>query len=133
MLFVFSGCEETAKALSTTISGTVTNEDGAPVAGALILVVEYDSEHITGILSGQPLESLSISFANGSYTVIEVDPGSYMVFAIKDNGNWQVDLMDDEIYFYGTSVIGFPSPTMVTIVNEGDDISGININQKLIP
>jgi len=133
MLFVFSGCEETAKALSTTISGTVTTEDGEPVQGALILVMEYDPTNFLSIISGASLESVSISLADGRYTVVEVEPGDYMVFAVKDNGNLSVDLTEDEIYFYGTSFLGIPNPSVVTVENKHDDVTDIVINKKLMP
>jgi len=140
MLILFSvliGCEEVveeaAQQLFTTISGTVT-DDGAPVEGAIVLLIESQES----IIEGLDLTSGSISLASGSYIIsLDVEPGNYYVCAIKDeNGNQSYDIDTDPIGYYGgfdtTLTVPIPSPEEVTVENEGDDIEGIDIEDMYI-
>ena len=119
----FAGCEDAAKALSTTISGTVTDNDST-VSGALIMVLAYGDTLTAGIT----LSNGSITNSAGRYTVIEVDPGDYYVCAIRDlNGNLSLDPGIDEIGYYGDTLLGITVPAKVTLHNEEEDLENINI------
>ena len=133
ILLLVTGCEEVVKELTTTISGRVYDE-GEPVSGALIFVLEFNGDGT--IPSGMSLENGSVSLSDGGYVVVEVETGEYMVLAVKDvNGNMSYDSGIDEIGFYGeldpiAEIITIP--TKVTVENDGDDIENIDINDMYV-
>ena len=130
LLLMTIGCQEAAQALSTTISGNV-QDDGEPVSGALVFVLEFGAE----AEAGMSLESGSITGGEGNYTVIEVDPGEYYVCAIKDeNGNLTYDRDTDPIGYYGTvdTLLSITIPAKVTIEEEGQDVIDIDIEDMFI-
>ncbi|MFP4459708.1 MAG: carboxypeptidase-like regulatory domain-containing protein [Candidatus Zixiibacteriota bacterium] len=132
VIMLFMGCEEAVKELSTTISGTV-KDDNVPVVGAYVFAMEG--------LTISDLASLDVSLSSGTkvlsdsgrYVIPELKPGTYQVFAIEDvNENNMIDYDIDRIGIYGeTYEVGgtvFPmSFDAVTIANDGDDIENINI------
>ena len=126
------GCEEAAKALSTTISGYV-RDDSEPIEGAIVFVLDFGDSPSDGM----DLESGSITLGEGRYTVIEVEPGEYYVCAIEDvNGNLSYDQGTDQIGYYGTVVeslgISISIPEKVTIQDDGEDVDSINIEEMYI-
>jgi hypothetical protein len=126
-LITLSGCQKAAQEISTTISGTV-SDNGTALPGAFVLLLD-SGELATG---GMSLSNGSVTTSSGAYTVIEAQVKSYYVCAIKDvNGNNTYDVGVDLIGYYGTidTVAGIPIsvPSTVTIVNKGDDLTGIDI------
>jgi len=124
--FVLATSCEKAKdeILGITISGTVTN-GGQPIDGAFVLLVN----NINEIVGGSPLSNGSITLGNGTYTIIQVDDGTYYVAAIKDeNGNKSYDFGTDPIGWYGheDSITHLTIPDSIMV--SGNDVSGIDVD-----
>ncbi len=130
-LVLFTGCEELAKELSTTISGTV--RDGSePVEGAFVLAMQGLT--VDGLASMEiDLSNGSITNSIGDYTIIEVDPGTYQILAVKDlNGNGMVDWDTDQVGIYGPSIGGIPTGFTSITIEEDEDIEGIDITSLYV-
>ncbi len=130
LLICGTGCEEVAKKLYGTISGTV-RDGGSYVSGALVLLLEYGDT----ATAGMSLSNGSATNSNGRYTIINVEVGDYFVCAIDDkNGNLTYDPGIDGIGYYGTvdTILGISIPAMVRIEEEGQDIDNVNIDELYV-
>jgi len=95
VLLVSVGCDLAEKVI-VDISGKVSDE-GEAIEGAIVLLVE--SPNIT---EGLNLANGSITNNRGKYIILNVDPGSYYVLAVKDqNNNLEFDADTDQLGFYG--------------------------------
>ncbi len=125
VIILVSSCEKAKdEILGITISGTVTN-DGEAIDGAFVLLVNNISE----IVGGSPLSNGSVTLGNGTYTIIQVNDGTYYVAAVKDeNGNSSYDLGTDPIGWYGhtDSLTHLTIPDSIVI--SGNNVSGIDID-----
>jgi uncharacterized protein (DUF2141 family) len=100
VILVSVGCDlvEQAEKAIVDISGKVSDE-GQAVEGAIVLLVE--SANIT---DGLNLSNGSITDNRGNYIILNVDPGSYYVLAVKDqNNNLKFDADTDQLGFYGVN------------------------------
>ena len=78
------------------ISGKVSDEEQA-VEGAIVLLMES-----TNVADGLNLANGSITDNRGNYIILNVDPGSYYILAVKDqNNNLEFDADTDQLGFYG--------------------------------
>ena len=130
LVLVFSfGCEEAAKALSTTISGNV-SVDGSPVVGGIVLLLDYDP---TSIPDGLPLSNGMITGVNGNYIIVQVDIGTHMVIAIDDVDGSLTYSDGDRVGYYGTPdpLTGLTLPTPIEITELGEDVENIDITDML--
>lgn len=126
ILIAMIGCDDVIKEYTTTISGKVTN-DGTPVSGAYVILLEAGVSASTGI----SLSNGMITDSNGDYMMIEVNAGDYYVAAIDDdNDNVEFDSDTDKIGYYGDAdpSTGFTIPRTLQ-VKKGDDIEDINITK----
>ncbi len=132
LILIIGGCEDVAKALTTTISGTVYDE-GATVGGAFIFVLESGDT----VSAGMSLSNGTIGKSDGSYTIVDVVTGDHYICAIDDvEGNAVFDPGVDLIGYYGTvdTLLGISIPEVVTISEEGQDLEGIDIlDMYMIP
>ncbi len=129
---LFTGCDEIAKEVSTTITGNV-SEDGVPVQGAIVIAMEGLT--IGGLTSNEiNLSNGSFTRVDGNYTIVELDPGTYQILAVKDlNDNNMIDWDSDQIGIYGTEIAGIPTGfTDVTIEADGDDIEDVDITNLYV-
>lgn len=123
LMLSISHCDlkDTIDDLFIDVTGNV-SDDGAPVGGALILLL--DSPNIT---DGISLSNGTISGSDGDYRILKVDEGDYYVVAVDDaNGNFQFDADTDRFGFHGvdpTSLQLLPRQISVS----GEDVDGINI------
>ncbi|MEM7297116.1 MAG: carboxypeptidase-like regulatory domain-containing protein [Bacteroidota bacterium] len=121
LIFCHCGAEEVIDELFIDISGNV-SDDGQPVGGAVIILL--DSPNLT---DGVSLSNASISNADGSYVVINVQAGDYYVVAIDDmNDNFEYDMGTDRIGFHGVDPGQLdlaPDQVSVSMV----DVEGIDI------
>lgn len=125
-----TGCEEVAKKLYGTISGTV-RDDGSYISGALVLLLEYGDT----ATAGMSLSNGSATNSSGRYTIVDVEIGEYFVCAIDDNnGNLIYDPGVDAIGYYGTvdTLLGISIPAMLKVEEEGQDIDNVNIDEMYI-
>jgi len=130
LILLFTGCEEAAKALSTTISGNV-YDDGAPIQGALVVLLAYGDSASSGL----DLSNGSVTNSVGRYTILEVDPGDYYLCAIDDNDdNMNYDPGTDGIGYHGLvdSILGLTIPEKVTISEEGEDLDNIDVEELFV-
>jgi uncharacterized protein (DUF2141 family) len=100
VILVSVGCDlvEQAEKAIVDISGKVSDE-GQAVEGAIVLLVE--SANIT---DGLNLSNGSITDNRGNYIILNVDPGSYYVLAVKDqNNNLKFNADTDQLGFYGVN------------------------------
>ncbi|WP_270181050.1 MSCRAMM family protein [Alkalihalobacillus sp. CinArs1] len=110
------------------LTGAVTTDGGAPLAGAVILVNNSDSD---------VLVSRRVTDTNGDYSVSDLNPGSYSITASFKNYQ---SLLGGAIITPGNeSELNFsltPNPSTIvgTIINEetGDRITGESIQMQLI-
>jgi len=80
------------------ISGKV-SDDGRAVEGAIVLLMES-----ANVADGLNLSNGSITDNRGNYIILNVDPGSYYILAIKDqNNNLEFDADSDQLGFYGVN------------------------------
>ena len=124
LVIMISGCEDVVKAVTTTISGNVSN-DGEAVSGAYVILLEAGDEVTQGI----SLSNGMITNSNGDYTMIEVSAGDYYVAAIDDaNNNVGFDLDTDRVGYYGVAdtLLGVTIPQTLHI-SKGDDLEDIDI------
>jgi len=124
VVIAISGCDDVVKAVTTTISGNVSN-DGEAVSGAYVLLLEAGDEVTQGI----SLSNGMITNSNGDYTMIEVSTGDYYVAAIDDaNNNIVFDLDTDRVGYYGVAdtLLGVTIPQTLH-VSKGDDLEDIDI------
>ena len=122
-LICISACDlsETVDEAIVTVSGNI-SDDGQPVSGALVLLV--DSPDST---DGISLSNGSITGSNGDYTILGVKPGTYYVMAVDDaNDNLQFDIATDRLGFYGINP-GANDPNPDAIVVTDDDRENIDI------
>ncbi|WP_377890517.1 collagen binding domain-containing protein [Alkalihalobacillus sp. R86527] len=110
------------------LTGTVTTDAGAPLAGAVVLVNNSDSD---------VLVSRRVTDTNGDYSVSDLNPGSYSITASFPN--YQSLLGGAIITSGNVSELDFslsPNPSTIvgTIINEetGDRITGEPIQMQLI-
>lgn len=117
-LLVFS-CD--LEDLVITVSGKVTDE-GEPVVGALVLLVESKD-----ISEGLSLSNGMVTDNSGRYTIIDVENGKYYVVAIDDvNGNAQFDAETDQLGFYGIDPDNNDyEPDRITVSDE--DVKNVDI------
>jgi hypothetical protein len=103
------------------ISGKVSDE-GQPVEGAIILLMES-----TNVADGLNLANGSITDNRGNYIILNVDPGSYYILAVKDqNNNLEFDADTDQLGFYGVNP-GASDLTPDKIKVSEDDLENIDI------
>jgi len=124
VVIAISGCDDVVKAVTTTISGNVSN-DGEAVSGAYVLLLEAGDEVTQGI----SLSNGMITNSNGDYTMIEVSTGDYYVAVIDDaNNNIVFDLDTDRVGYYGLAdtLLGVTIPQTLH-VSKGDDLEDIDI------
>jgi uncharacterized protein (DUF2141 family) len=124
IVITISGCDDVVKAVTTTISGNVSN-DGEAVSGAYVILLEAGDEVTQGI----SLSNGMITNSNGDYTMIEVSAGDYYVAAIDDaNNNIVFDLDTDRVGYYGVAdtLSGVTIPQTLHI-SKGDDLEDIDI------
>ena len=118
------GCEDVVKGLTTTISGKVTDE-GEPVSGAYVILLEAGDSLSTGI----SISNGMITNSNGDYTMVAVSAGDYFVAAIEDNNNNIIfDPDTDRFGYYGVAdtLSGITIPQTLHI-NKDDDLEDIDI------
>ena len=125
LVIAISGCGDVVKAVTTTISGNVSN-DGEAVSGAYVILLEAGDEVTQGI----SISNGMITNSNGNYTMVAVSAGDYYVAAIDDaNNNIIFDLDTDRVGYYGDpDTLGFTIPRTIH-VNKGDDLEDINITK----
>ncbi len=124
IVITISGCDDIVKAITTTISGNVSN-DGEPVSGAYVILLEAGDEVTQGI----SLSNGMITNSNGNYTMVAVSAGDHYVAAIDDaNHNFIFDLDTDRVGYYGVvdTLTGVTIPQTLHI-NKGDDLENIDI------
>ena len=124
VVIAISGCDDVVKAVTTTISGNVSN-DGEAVSGVYVILLEAGDEVTQGI----SLSNGMITNSNGDYTMIEVSAGDYYVAAIDDaNNNIVFDLDTDRVGYYGVAdtLSGVTIPQTLHI-SKGDDLEDIDI------
>jgi uncharacterized protein (DUF2141 family) len=124
LVITISGCDDVVKAITTTISGNISN-NGEAVSGAYVLLLEAGNEVTQGI----SLSNGMITNSNGNYTMIEVSAGDYYVAAIDDaNNNVVFDLDTDRVGYYGVAdtLTGVTIPQTLHI-SKGDDLEDIDI------
>lgn len=109
------GCDDVIKEYTTTISGKVTN-DGTPVSGAYVILLEEGVSASTGI-----------SLSNG---MITDSNGDYLMIIDDDNNNVVFDSDSDKIGYYGDAdpITELTIPRTLQ-VKKGDDIEDINITK----
>jgi uncharacterized protein (DUF2141 family) len=124
IVITMSGCDDVVKAVTTTISGNVSN-DGEAVSGASVILLEAGDEVTQGI----SLSNGMITNSNGNYTMVAVSAGDYYVVAIDDaNNNIIFDLDTDRVGYYGVAdtLTGVTIPQTLHI-SKGDDLEDIDI------
>jgi len=129
-LLFLMGCEELAKEVTSTISGTVYDE-GEVVPNALILVLDPGDT----VTAGFSLSNGTVGKADGSYIVIDVISGDHYICAVNDvNDNLTVDAGVDMIGYYGEvdTLLGISIPEAVTIEHDGDDLENIDIEEMYV-
>jgi hypothetical protein len=103
------------------ISGKVSDEEQA-VEGAIVLLMES-----TNVADGLNLANGSITDNRGNYIILNVDPGSYYILAVKDqNNNLEFDADTDQLGFYGVNP-GASDLTPDKIKVSEDDLENIDI------
>ena len=103
------------------ISGKVSDEEQA-VEGAIVLLMES-----TNVADGLNLANGSITDNRGNYIILNVDPGSYYILAVKDqNNNLEFDADTDQLGFYGVDP-GASDLTPDKIKVSEDDLENIDI------
>jgi hypothetical protein len=116
VILVPVGCD-----LIVEISGKVSDE-GQPVEGAIVLLMES-----TNVADGLNLANGSITDNRGNYIILNVDPGSYYILAVKDqNNNLEFDADTDQLGFYGVNP-GASDLTPDKIKVSEDDLENIDI------
>lgn len=121
-LLVFScDLKDDLEDLVITVSGKVT-DDGEPVVGALVLLVESKD-----ISEGLSLSNGMVTDNSGRYTIIDVDNGKYYVVAVDDvNENAQFDADTDQLGFYGIDPDNNDyEPNRITVSDE--DVKNVDI------
>ena len=124
IVITISGCSDVVKAVTTTISGNVSN-NGEAVSGAYVILLEAGNE----VTQGLSLSNGMITNSNGNYTMVAVSAGDYYVAAIDDaNNNFILDLDTDKVGYYGDTepLTGLTIPQTIH-VNKGDDLEDIDI------
>ena len=124
VFIIISGCDDVVKAITTTISGNVSN-DGEAVSGAYVILLEAGDEVTQGI----SLSNGMITNSNGNYTMVAVSAGDYYLAAIEDdNNNIVFDLDTDRVGYYGDTdpLTGLTIPQTIHI-SKGDDLEDIDI------
>ena len=124
IVITISGCNDIVKAVTTTISGNVSN-DGEAVSGAYVILLEAGDEVTQGI----SLTNGMITNSNGDYTMIAINAGDYYVAAIDDaNNNIIFDPDIDRVGYYGVAdtLLGVTIPQTLQI-SKGDDLEDIDI------
>ncbi len=124
IVITMSGCDDVVKAVTTTISGNVSN-DGEAVSGASVILLETGDEVTQGI----SLSNGMITNSNGNYTMVAVSAGDYYVAAIDDaNNNIIFDPDTDRVGYYGVAdtLLGITIPQTIHI-SKGDDLENIDI------
>jgi len=103
------------------ISGKVSDE-GQAVEGAIVLLMEN-----ANVADGLNLSNGSISDNRGNYIILNVDPGSYYILAVKDqNNNLEFDADTDQLGFYGVDP-GASDLTPEKIKVADEDLEDIDI------
>lgn len=131
VIMLLSGCEELEK--TGTIAGKVTN-GGEGQKDAIVLAIAGDSLTNGQSIDYKNLKGTLITNTDGSYKILLVDEGSYVVTAIKDNnGNWVFDDSVDALGYFGQvdTLTGLTIPDKVS-VDEREDKTGINIDTLYI-
>lgn len=122
-LLVFAGCKDVQEEIEQcTVSGKVTN-GGQALANTYVLLLkskEGDINLSNGWKAGD----------DGTYKIIRVDPSVYYVTVIADtNGNIAYEPDKDLIGWYDPDDDLEPDSI---VVNEGDDLTGIDIDTLYI-
>lgn len=129
-VIILSGCEEIAQDLSSTISGTV-SDDGEIVPNALVLLLEPGDT----ITAGLSLSNATVGKADGTYILVDVITGDHIVCAVKDvNDNLTVDAGVDLVGYHGEidTTLGISIPEAVTLESDGDDLENIDIDEMFV-
>ena len=126
VVILFAGCKELAEKGS--IGGKVTNA-GTEQKGAIVLAIAGDSLANGQSIDYNTVKGTLIVNADGSYRILLVDEGTYVVVAINDNNdNLVFDDTLDEIGYYGhKDSLGLTIPDKVSIA-KGEDKTGIDID-----
>jgi hypothetical protein len=123
LILVSVSCDlvEQAEQEIVDISGKVSDEEQA-VEGAIVLLMES-----TNVADGLNLANGSITDNRGNYIILNVDPGSYYILAVKDqNNNLEFDADTDQLGFYGVNP-GASDLTPDKIKVSEDDLENIDI------
>jgi len=131
MLALFAGCKELAEKGS--ISGKVTNA-GTGQKEAIVLAISGDSLTNGQSIDYNTVKGTLIANTDGSYKILLVDEGTYIVVAINDkNSNFVFDDTLDEVGYYGhqDTLTGLTIPDKVSIA-KGEDKTEINIDTLYI-
>ncbi len=131
VIVFFSGCKDIVEQGS--IAGKVTN-GGTGQKDAIVLAIAGDS-----ITNGQSIDYNNVKGTlvlntDGSYKILLVDEGTYVVVAINDNNdNLVFDDTVDAIGYYGQkdTLTGLTIPDKVSIA-KGEDKTGIDIDTLYI-
>ena len=129
MLFLF-GCDKLEQG---SIAGKVTN-GSAGQKDAIVLALAGDSLTNGQSINYNNLKGTLITKNDGSYKILLVDEGSYVVTAIKDNnGNLVFEDSIDALGYYGhkDTLTGLTIPEKINI-SKGEDKTGINIDTLYI-
>lgn len=130
-LILFSGCNKLTE--TGTIAGKVTN-GGQGQKGAIVLAIAGDSLVNGQSINYNNLRGTVVTGTDGSYKILLVDAGNYVVTAIKDNnGDFVFEDSIDALGYYGNkdTLTGLTIPAKVTVA-KGKDITGINIDTLYI-
>ncbi len=129
-LIFLMGCDELAKDLTSTISGTV-YDDGEIVPNALVFLLSPGDT----ITAGLSLSNATVGKADGTYILVDVITGDHIVCAVKDvNGNLTVDAGVDLVGYHGEvdTTLGISIPQAVTLESDGDDLENIDIDEMFV-
>lgn len=128
----FLGCS----AKKGSISGTVTS-GGKGQKGAIVLAIKADSLVNGQDINYNDLKGTLVTSTDGSYKILLVDKGTYVVAAINDkNDNFTFEDSVDEFGYYGIRDT-LPDSTIVVkpekiIIDEGENKTGIDIDTLYI-
>ena len=135
-VFFLSGCTQPDKISSSTSSGALTgiivDALGNPVHNVVVEVQESDGAELLSLLSSSSSEYRTTTTTSGVFTLSDLPPGSYTVFASTDYDESlslsDVEVLNKQTVSIGTRVIELSGSISgrVTLTGE-DDHSGVSV------
>jgi hypothetical protein len=109
------------------IGGNVSDE-GVPIAGAIVMLLDEGEL----LIAGAPLSNANLSGSDGNYRIYYVEPNTnYYVCAVNDaNNDLSYTPGVDQIGYYGNFAGTAWVPTSVS-VSPGETLTDINIRRLL--